>query len=207
MLGTDGEMAEIEPPEQLAHAAFVEFDAKLGRNAVSQIGTPEPHHAIAGEFGALFDPGRKLALLDPAQAGGAAASRPVSKPFQPFLIVAVNPVAQRLAVHAAKPRCLLAAETIEHHGYGQDARRLFGIRRCPCRRTQIGGTHIRSSNRYRSHIHPRESMLTASSHKMGPKGIPPSTSQEFGPLVLAALGEINQPLPIPKQLCLGFRFS
>ena len=66
MLGTDGEMTEVQPPEQLAHAAFVQFDAKLGRNAVSQIGTPEPHHAIAGEIGALLGPGREFTLFDPA---------------------------------------------------------------------------------------------------------------------------------------------
>ena len=68
MLGTNGEMAEVQPPKQLAHAAFVEGDAELGRNTVTQIGAPEPHDAIAGEIGAFLDPARNLALLDPAQA-------------------------------------------------------------------------------------------------------------------------------------------
>jgi len=89
----------------------------------------------------------RAALFDPAQARGPAASCPISKSLQTCLVIAVNPVAQRLAVHPAKPRRLLAAEAIEHHGNGQDARRLPGVRRSLGRCTQIAGTHIRSSNR------------------------------------------------------------
>ena len=66
---------------------------------------------------------------------GAAPSRPVGKPIQASFIVAVNPVAQRLAVHPAKPRRVLAAEATEHHRNGQEARRLLGIRRSLGRRT------------------------------------------------------------------------
>ena len=88
-----GEMAEVQPPKQLAHAAFVQADTKPGRNAVTQIGTAEPHHAIAGKNRALLDPGRKLTLFNPAQACGPAASRPVGKPIQTFLIITVNPIA------------------------------------------------------------------------------------------------------------------
>ncbi len=40
------------------------------------------------------------------------------------------------------------------HCYGQDARRLPGIRRSLGRRPQIGGTPIRSSNRNPSHLPP-----------------------------------------------------
>ncbi|MGB7917036.1 MAG: hypothetical protein WCF79_17355 [Rhodomicrobium sp.] len=89
-------------------------DAKLGSYAVAQIDTPKPHNAIAGEIGVLLDPGCKFALFDPAQACRPAASRPVDKPIQTFLIVAMNPVAQRLPVHSTKPRRLLAAKAIEH---------------------------------------------------------------------------------------------
>ena len=63
---TNGEMAEVQPPKQFAHAAFVQFDAKLGSDAVTQIDTAEPHNAVAGEIGTLLDPGRNLALFDPA---------------------------------------------------------------------------------------------------------------------------------------------
>ncbi len=95
MLRANGKTAEVEPSKQLAHASFVQGDAKLGCNAVTQIDTAEPHNAVAGEIGALLNPGCDLALFDPAQACGPAASRPVSKPIQTCLIVAVNPVAQR----------------------------------------------------------------------------------------------------------------
>ena len=82
VLRPDGETAVVKPPKQLAHAAFMQGDAKLGRNAVTQIGTAEPHNAVAGEIGALLDPGYKLALFDPAQACRPAASRLAGKPIQ-----------------------------------------------------------------------------------------------------------------------------
>lgn len=93
MPGTNGETAIAEPSQQLAHTAFVQFDAELGGNAVTKIDTPEAHNAVAGQIGTLLYPGRKLALFDPAQAGWPAATCPVRKPFQACLVVAVNPVA------------------------------------------------------------------------------------------------------------------
>src|SRR5262245_17144374 len=181
MLGASGEMGGVQPPQEVAHAAFVQFDAKLGRNAVPQIGTAEPHNAIAGEIGALLDPGCKLALFDPAQAVWTAASRPVSKPFQSFLIVAMNPVAQRLAVHAAKPRCVLAAEVIEHHGNGQDARCLPGVLASLGRTAQIGGTHILSSNCYRCHLRPPRINADSIDSQNGAEGNTPWRVKTLGP--------------------------
>ena len=96
MLRANGETAEVQPPEQLAHAAFVQGDAELRRNAVTQIGPAEPHDAVAGEIGALLDPSCNLTLFDPAQACGPAATRPVGKSIQARLIVAVNPITQAL---------------------------------------------------------------------------------------------------------------
>ena len=57
VLRANGKTAEVKPPEQLAHALFVQANAKLGGYAVTQIGAPEPHDAIAGEIGTLLDPG------------------------------------------------------------------------------------------------------------------------------------------------------
>ena len=61
VLRANGETAQIQPLQQLAHAAFVQGDAKLGRDAVTQIGTAEPDDAVAGEAGALL-----IGLLRPA---------------------------------------------------------------------------------------------------------------------------------------------
>ena len=66
MLRANGEMAEVQPPKQLANAAFMQFDAKLSCNAVTQIGATEPDDAVASKIGALLDPGCNLALFDPA---------------------------------------------------------------------------------------------------------------------------------------------
>ena len=57
MLRPDGKTAKAQSPEQLANAALMQADAKLGGDAVTQIDAPEPHDAIAGEIGALLDPG------------------------------------------------------------------------------------------------------------------------------------------------------
>jgi len=48
----NGETTEVKPPQRLAHTSFVQADAKLGSDAVAQIGAPEPHDAIAGKIGA-----------------------------------------------------------------------------------------------------------------------------------------------------------
>ena len=45
MLRANRETAEVESPKQLAHASFVQGDAKLGRDAITQIGPAEPHNA------------------------------------------------------------------------------------------------------------------------------------------------------------------
>jgi microcystin-dependent protein len=59
----DAEMAVVQPSKQLAHAAFMQPDAKLGGNAVTQIGTAEPHNAVAGEIGAFLNPRCNLTLF------------------------------------------------------------------------------------------------------------------------------------------------
>ena len=57
MLRANGKAAKAQSPKQLAHAAFVQADAKLGSNTIAQIGAPEPHDAVAAKIGALLDPG------------------------------------------------------------------------------------------------------------------------------------------------------
>ena len=96
VLRANRETAEVESPKQLAHASFVQGDAKLGRDAITQIGAAEPHNAVAGEIGALLDPRGELALFDPTQAGRPTAARPVGKPLKTCLVIAMNPVTQAL---------------------------------------------------------------------------------------------------------------
>jgi hypothetical protein len=173
VLRANGKTSEVEPPKQLAHAALMQADAKFGGDAVTQIDAPEPYDAIAGQIGALLDPGGKLALFDPTQFCRPAASRPIDKSIQTFLVVAVNPVTQALPIHSTKPSRLLAAEAIENHGDGHDTQRLPGVCRYPRRRTQIGRAHIHSSNRNPSHLAPAN-RFDAIDSQIEPEGNPPS---------------------------------
>ena len=66
VLRANGEAAEVQPPKQLAHAALVQGDAKLGRDAVTQIGTAEPHHAVAGGDRRPARPRMQTCLVQPS---------------------------------------------------------------------------------------------------------------------------------------------
>ena len=74
----------------------------------------------------------ELRLLLSIELRRASSTRQVGQPIQPMLVVADDPVTQRLAVHARRLRRVLSAHAIERVGDRQhapgDARIAFGLR-------------------------------------------------------------------------------
>lgn len=82
--------------------------AREGRKAARLRSRPIEHKAI--EFGLLLGVELRRAPV----------TRPVGEPIEAVLVVADDPVAQRLAVHACRLRRLLPAHAIERIGNRQD---------------------------------------------------------------------------------------
>src|SRR4029453_8369844 len=83
--------------------------AREGRKAARLRSRPVEHEAI--EFGLLLSVELRRAPI----------TRPVGKPIEAVLVVADDPVAQRLAVHACRLRRRLPAHAVERIGNRQDA--------------------------------------------------------------------------------------
>ena len=127
--GTPRHAAEIQLLQQLADAALMQMNIEFGGDAVTQISTAPAHHAIGLEVRAVFYPLRHFAPLGLGQTRLTPRPGPVRQPRQAIRVVANNPVAQRLPVHATGLRGQPPRMTIQHHGNGQKAPRL--LRRQP----------------------------------------------------------------------------
>src|SRR5271163_4457868 len=150
----------------------MQIDAKSTRDAVAQVDTTKPHHAITGKIGTFFYPGSNLLFFGLGQARRTAAPGAVGQPYKPRLVIAMNPVAQGLSIHAAGLRSSFATIAIQHHGNRQNAPRLLAVRGAPGRSPKFNQRQIRPCNRYRNHATPRESEKSASTHICPLLGIP-----------------------------------
>ena len=57
MLGAHREAPKVEPAQQFADTADVEYRTKPGFDALTQIGAAPAHHPVRRQIGALLDPG------------------------------------------------------------------------------------------------------------------------------------------------------
>ena len=164
MQRTRRQTAITELAQQLADAALMQIDAKMPSHAVAQVNPAEPHAAIGREVRPLVHPGGNLGPLGLRQTRRPTTPRSIGKPVQPGLVVAMHPVPQRLPVHAAGLRGILAAEAVHHHGNRKHPPGALVVRNLLGRRAQLSDRQIRSGNRYRSHASLRESMQRLSTH-------------------------------------------
>ena len=101
MLGAHGNATEIQPTQQFADAAFMERYTKPGLDPVTQISTAPAHDTVRRQIGTLLDPGVNLGLLRGGQHGPGTGMGVIGQTGKATLIVAMDPVAQRLPVHRA----------------------------------------------------------------------------------------------------------
>jgi len=82
----------------------MQIDAKAPLDLIAQIDAPPANDLVERGVGAGLDQRRHFRALRRAQLSPGAAAMTVAQPGQTLLIVAMHPVAQRLAVHPAASR-------------------------------------------------------------------------------------------------------
>jgi hypothetical protein len=105
---------EAERLEKLADRALVVGDAEALADDALQINAPPAHDAVHGPVWAGLDELRDLGTLLRREAGRRALGPAVEKTLGAMLVEPVHPVAQRLSVHAADPRCLRPVHSVEN---------------------------------------------------------------------------------------------
>jgi len=143
MLWPDRNVPESQTLEQRADAALGQHDAEPPLDARREILAAPPDHAILREIGA--GTGRHFRLLLGRELRDAARRLAIRQSPEPFGIVAVNPVAQRLT--ATSPGRLYPRPFLQDQRQGQHPPGRFDAP-CPlCATTQIIRTQIQSRDR------------------------------------------------------------
>jgi hypothetical protein len=127
MAGARADGAEAELVQDLAHSALVVGDAEALGDEVLQVDSAPAHDPMHRPIRAGLDQTSQLRLLVRGQAGRVALRPGVLQPIRAVCVEAVNPVAQRLAIHPADPRRLRPAHPVQHRGQRQQAPALVGV--------------------------------------------------------------------------------
>ena len=98
--------AIAERVEDAPDRALVQLDAEAPLQIVAQIDAPPAHNAMRVAIRPVLDDLRQLLLLRRRQPRRRSRRGAIAKARQPFPVVAVNPVAQRLAVAPLRARLL-----------------------------------------------------------------------------------------------------
>ena len=99
----------------------MQIHVKLLLDPVTQVGAAEPHHTVALEVGARRHVRGQGLLLVLGQARGPARPGAIGKTRKPLPVVAVDPVADGLPIHAASAACKGAALPVKHQPYADGA--------------------------------------------------------------------------------------
>lgn len=145
---------EGEPAQKRADAALGQGHPELPRDAGGQITAPPAHHAVARGVRAGAHPLGDLLRLLRCQAWPRPGRDAVRQPLHAFFVVAVYPVAQRLAIHPGRPRRRAARDPFQHQSERQKPPRHARITRPRRQRPQVRRAMIIASNRHRHHEAP-----------------------------------------------------
>ncbi len=167
-LGVEGsrlQARQAQPPQQLAHRALVHLNLEPGLDPRLQVHTPPPDHAVLRKVRPDQDQGLQLLQLLAAQRRRAAAAGHVPQALNAVRVVAVDLVAQGLAVHPARLRRKQPGVPVQHHCQGQQPPRLPGVRRPRRRRAKPRAVQVAPRDRNRCHAtHPESNTGHRDSH-------------------------------------------
>jgi hypothetical protein len=115
MLGADGDAAEVQAPQYLPHAPLMHRYTEPLHDPFAQVEPAPANHAVFREVGTLLDPSLQLRFLISAQQCRTARPGTIREAFQAMLIIANDPVAQRLSLHRLRFGGRLTRMTRQHH--------------------------------------------------------------------------------------------
>lgn len=125
---------EAEAAQQSANRSLGQRDAELLGDLSPEIGSSPADDAMLGQTRPFPNPLSNLLLLFGRKAARRARRCPVVKPLQSLDVIAMDPVPQRLSLHAAQPRRLAPRLAIQNMRQRQHPTRCIGVPR-PRRRT------------------------------------------------------------------------
>jgi hypothetical protein len=143
---THREPAIAEPREHFADRAFVQLNAELPLQFVAQIRPAPAHHPVHRRIGTCFNHRREGSSLFGREFGTSPQPLAVVEPWQALGVVAMNPVAQGLTIHAAGLRRARAIRALEHHCQAQHPSRRRNVLRPGRRRPQVRRRQIQPGN-------------------------------------------------------------
>jgi len=100
-------MSETEPAQDRAHRPLRNLHAETPLDDFTEVAPTPAHDAVRLRVRPRLDDLRERAHLRGVELGRASREGAVAETGQPFGVVTVNPVAQRLPVHAAALRRLV----------------------------------------------------------------------------------------------------
>jgi hypothetical protein len=127
MLRSDRKPHIAQGLELLANCAFVQPDPEHLLDPPFEIDASPPNYAVFFRIGTFLDKSGKFGLLLCAQLARAARPPAVFKPRQTFRILAMHPIAQRLAIHPAGFGRSLAVFALKHQSDRQHPPGRLGI--------------------------------------------------------------------------------
>jgi hypothetical protein len=105
--------------QQLAYGALVVLDAETLGDHTLKVDAPPAHHAIDGVIRAGLDDLGQLRLLGRRQPARLLPRQVVLQPLRTARVEPVNPIPQRLTIHAADLRGFRPAHPIQRCSYRQ----------------------------------------------------------------------------------------
>jgi len=137
MLRPGADMGEVQFGKQSGYAALGIDDAKALLNHPLQINSPPADNAVDGRIRAGFDNLAKLLHLPIIQHTPPPRAFAVCQTSHSFFVEPVDPIAQRLAVHAADPRRIGPAHPVINRRQSQQPAKLARIAIRPGQSAQL----------------------------------------------------------------------
>jgi hypothetical protein len=103
--------------QQLADRALVQRDVEAGLDQRLEVDPPPAHHAVRLRVRAVVHDLFQLGQLLGREARPAPRPAPVVQAGEPFRVVTMHPVPQRLPVHPGHTRRCVAAQALKGHPF------------------------------------------------------------------------------------------
>jgi hypothetical protein len=133
---------EVETLEQLEHPALAVADPEALLDQGAQVAGAPRHAAVPLQVRAAQDERLEGGLPTLIERAGPARAGPVAQAVEPLRVVAVDPVAERLAGHPGEPGRLLAGDALQRVGERQQASADATIALAAGKTAQLGGVAV-----------------------------------------------------------------